>query len=265
MAGKLGEGRHHSRSDAKISTCGMVGLPGRILWNRGIDGVTRFWWIDLHTYIMEYDTSIRGHLLDHLDKYTYRDVNQHNPLNLSHPFTDFYLDPISRSANADGNPNSIHMVVPQDCDGFTLGTFLMRRSAWSDRLLDIWWDPVLYEQRHLEWEHKEQDCLEHLYTHHPWIRNGMAFVPQRRLSSYPPGACGDGHDPDVHYQESQRDFLVSLAGCKWGRDCWTEIYRYRELSNWLNRTRWEKFKDFFTDIYRRLAGKQTLYEEHHQW
>ena len=24
----------------------------------------------------------------------------------------------------------------------------------------------------------------------------------------------------IHYQETERDFLVNMAGCEWGRDCW---------------------------------------------
>jgi mannan polymerase II complex MNN10 subunit len=41
--------------------------------------------------------------------------------------------------------------------------------------------------------------------------------------------------------------MMSMAGCEWGRDCWGEMYTYRELSNKLNRTYWEKFKDGLSD------------------
>ena len=62
--------------------------------------------------------------------------------------------------------------------------------------------------------------------------------------SFPPGACGEnGDNPDIHYQEQDRDFLVNMAGCEWGRDCWGEMYNFRQLSNRLNRSLWEKFKD----------------------
>ncbi len=36
-------------------------------------------------------------------------------------------------------------------------------------LLDSWWDPALYEQMHMQMEHKEQDA----------IRNGFTFAPSR--------------------------------------------------------------------------------------
>lgn len=193
---------------------------------------------------MEPSYSLQSHIFNRLHIYTYRDINHFNPLKIQHPPVGPYLDPLSRSLTGDNQTSSIDLLVSQDCGGFNLGSFFVRRSTSVDRLLDIWWDPVLYEQKHMEWEHKEQDALEYIYEHQPWIRPRTAFLPQRMINSYPPGACGDkGDDPNVHYQERDRDFFVNMAGCEWGRDCWAEIYRYRELSNSLNRSKWEKFKD----------------------
>lgn len=219
--------------------------------------IGRFWWLDLNTFIMEPSYSVESHILNGLEKKTYRDINKYNPLNITHPPSLPYLDPLSLSPEGDKKTSSINLIVPQDCAGFNLGSFMIRRSTWTDRLLDIWWDPVLYEQKHMEWEHKEQDSLEHLYTHQPWIRPHVAFIPQRRMNSFPPGACGDGTDPGIHYQRKDRDFLVNMAGCEWGRDCWSEIYNYRELSNYLNRTLWEKFKDALSDQWNRMLGKEV--------
>ena len=232
---------------------------------------------------MEPSYSLQRHIFNNLGESTYRDINAFNPLKISHPpngtsadplapkFVN-YLDPTSLSAIGDGDPGSINIVVPQDCGGFNLGSFFVRRSAWTDRLLDIWWDPVFYEQRHMEWEHKEQDALEYIYTNQPSIRPHVAFIPQRTVNAFPHGACGDdrgipasgcsslqlGRDDKaieksecgiqgIHYQEKERDFLVNMAGCEWGRDCWGEMYSFRQLSNRLNRSRWEKFKDWVSD------------------
>lgn len=208
----------------------------------------RFWWLDLNTFIMEPSYSLQSHIFKNLGSNTYRDINVYNPLNISHPFTAAHLDADARSAVGDNRPASINLIIPQDCSGFNLGSFFIRRSAWTDRLLDIWWDPVGYEQKHMEWEHKEQDALEFLYTHHPWIRPHTAFIPQRKINSFPPGACAIEGQPadavdDVHYSERDRDFLVNMAGCEWGRDCWGEMYNYRERSNHLNRSLWELFKE----------------------
>ncbi|KMU77332.1 BED1 protein [Coccidioides immitis RMSCC 3703] len=191
-----------------------------------------------------------------LTKKSCRNIKEYNLLNIHHPPSLFYLDPLSLSVEGDGKESSINMLVPQGCSGFNLGSFMVRRSAWTDRLLDIWWDPVLYEQKHMEWEHKEQDSLEHLYTHQPWIRPHVAFVPQRRMNSFPPGACGDGTNLGIHYQEKNRDFLVNMAGCEWGRDCWSEMYHYRQLSNRLNRNPWEKFKDGISERWKKTFGKK---------
>jgi mannan polymerase II complex MNN10 subunit len=216
---------------------------------------SRFWWLDLNTFIMEPSRSLQSHVFYDLSKTTYRDINVYNPLNISHPLAAPYLDPISLSPTGDSKPSSIDLIIPQDCSGFNLGSFFLRRSAWTDRLLDIWWDPVAYEQRHMAWEHKEQDALEHLYATHAWIRSHTAFIEQRRINSFPPGACGEnGPDDRYHYNKKDRDFLVNMAGCEWGRDCWGEMYNYRELSNELNRSLWEKFKDGIRDAIRRLRS-----------
>lgn len=193
---------------------------------------------------MEPTYSLQKHIFDDLERNTYRDINIYNPLNITHPLPYHYLDDISASATGDGKASSIDLLIPQDCSGFNLGSFFVRRSAWTDRLLDIWWDPVHYEQRHMQWEHKEQDALEYLYTQHAWVRTHTAFLPQRSICSYPPGACG-ANDTRIHYNATERDFVVNMAGCEWGRDCWGEMYSYRELSNRLNRPRWERFKERF--------------------
>lgn len=203
-----------------------------------------FWWMDLHTFIMEPSISLHSHIFKHLQNVTYRDINVYNPLKITHPPSKeefFYLDETSLSPVGDDKAESINLIVPQDCGGFNLGSFLIKRSEWSERLLDIWWDPVGYEQKHMEWEHKEQDALEYLYTNQPWIRTGTAFIPQRMINSFPPGACADTpDDPRIFYDEKDRDFVVNMAGCEWGRDCWGEMAHYRQLSEKLNSGWWRK-------------------------
>ncbi|PGH05913.1 mannan polymerase II complex MNN10 subunit [Blastomyces parvus] len=214
-----------------------------------------FWWLDLHTYIMEPTYSLQSHILNHLDTEAYRDINLFNPLNITHPPEAPYLDPISLSPTGDGKPSSVNLILTQDCSGFNLGSFIVRRSPWTERLLDMWWDPVLYEQKHMAWEHKEQDSLAHIYTNQPWVRPHVAFMPQRRMNSFPPGACGDGTDRRFHYHRKERDFIVNMAGCEWGRDCWGEMYYYRQLGYWLNRTWWERFKEGSADIFFKMIGR----------
>lgn len=176
-----------------------------------------FWWLDLHTYIMEPQLSLEKHIFERLDNVTYRLLTTFNPLYMRTelPYTD-YSAPID-------------LIVTQDCGGFNLGSFLMRRSQWSDMLLDTWWDPALYEQMHMQWEHKEQDALETLYSTQAWIRERTAFLPLRTINAFPPGACSEqADDPQYFYQK--RDFVINMAGCEYGRDCWGEMEHYKKLS-----------------------------------
>ncbi|KAF4505317.1 hypothetical protein G6O67_007278 [Ophiocordyceps sinensis] len=217
-----------------------------------------FWWLDLNTYIMEPTYSLQNHIFDDLASHIYRDINEFNPLNFTHPFRDPYLDAEALSPVGSGDINSVNLLLSQDCSGFNLGSFFLRRSAWTERLLDIWWDPVAYEQKHMEWDHKEQDALEQMYVSHPWVRKHTGFLPQRKINSFPPAACGqaDGKNHTrFHYNEHDRDFVVNMAGCEWGRDCWGEMYHYREFSYWLNRNPWERFKeDLIAVIWYKLTG-----------
>lgn len=185
-----------------------------------------FWWLDLHTYIMEPLLLLEKHFLNDLYNATYRTLERFNPLHIQEDLA--YLD-----YNA-----PVDMVITQDCGGFNLGSFLMRRSAWLDMLLDIWWDPAMYEQMHMQWEHKEQDALETLYLTQLWIRERVAFLPLRMINAFPPGACSDmADDPQFFYQE--RDFVINMAGCEYGRDCWGEMEHYKALLKKLQR--WWKF------------------------
>ena len=120
----------------------------------------------------------------------------------------------------------------------------------------------MYEQKHMEWEHNEQDALERLYAAQPWVRQHVAFLPQPMINSFPEGACAGGGDDNgdddkrrFHYSEKARDFVVNMAGCQYGRDCWNEMYLFRELSVRLNRSRWTRFKeDIVAAAWAKLAG-----------
>lgn len=191
-----------------------------------------FWWLDMYTFIMEPELSLDNYLFKDIEKKSYRYVNYYNPLGLSvdEPYV-----------NTKDNP--VNFIASQDCGGFNLGSFFIKRSEWSDILLDSWWDPVLYEQFHMTWEHKEQDCLEMMYNHQPWIRERLAFVPLKSINSFPHGACWEQRDDKrFFYNENDRDFLVNLGGCMYdgGRSCWGEFENFRNMKNYLHRP-WYKF------------------------
>lgn len=189
-----------------------------------------FWWLDVDTLIMEPDRSLESHILNRMDSLVDRTLNSFNPLNLEVdiPYVDY--------------SQSIDLLITQDCGGFNLGSFLIRNSEWSQLLLDMWWDPAAYEQNHMIWEHREQDALETLYANEAWIRSRVGFLPLRTINSFPPGACSEfSGDARYFYKEASRDFVVNMAGCNFGRDCWGEINHYARIMTKNNRKWYDRF------------------------
>ncbi|KAK5778606.1 alpha-1,6-mannosyltransferase PWA37_000126 [Arxiozyma heterogenica] len=188
-----------------------------------------FWWLDLDTLIMEPDRSLESHIFSRVDKVVDRTLKSFNPLGLEIdiPYVDYTQD--------------LDLLITQDCGGFNLGSFLIRNSEWSKLLLDIWWDPAGYEQKHMIWEHREQDALETLYANEAWIRSKIGFLPLRMINSFPPGACSEfSDDPRYFYDENARDFVVNMAGCNFGRDCWGEMSHYATLMAKKNKKWYDK-------------------------
>ncbi|CCH57968.1 hypothetical protein TBLA_0A01680 [Henningerozyma blattae CBS 6284] len=185
-----------------------------------------FWWLDLDTLIMEPKKSLEDHIFNRIDQMTERTLEEFNPLNIpiDLPYVDYKQD--------------MNLLITQDCGGFNLGSFFIKNSEWSKLLLDVWWEPVMYEQRHMVWDHREQDALEELYRNEAWIRSKVGFLPLRAINSFPPGACSESNDdPRYFYNEHDRDFVVNMAGCNFGRDCWGEMKHYTSTMERLN-TRW---------------------------
>jgi mannan polymerase II complex MNN10 subunit len=84
---------------------------------------------------MEPSRSLDAQIFSRLNTIAYRNISvSHNPLD------------IPEIAHVD-NSKPIDILISQDCGGFNLGSFLVRRSEFSRRLMDMWWDPVLYEQK----------------------------------------------------------------------------------------------------------------------
>ncbi|AMD19791.1 HCL360Cp [Eremothecium sinecaudum] len=190
-----------------------------------------FWWLDASTLIMELDRSLESHIFGRLDTLADRTLESFNTLKLpvSIPYVDY--------------TESMDLLITQDCGGFNLGSFFIKNSEWSALLLDMWWDPVGYEQKHRVWEHREQDALESLYASEPWIREKVGFLPLRSINAFPSGACaGSSEEPLYFYNENDRDFVVNMAGCSFGRDCWREMEHFTKLMEKLN---WKWYSALF--------------------
>jgi mannan polymerase II complex MNN10 subunit len=84
---------------------------------------------------MEPSRSLDAQIFSRLDKIAYRQISEsHNPLGL--PETE-YIDP----------SHPMDIIISQDCGGFSLGSFLIRKSDFTRRVMDMWWDPIFYEQK----------------------------------------------------------------------------------------------------------------------
>lgn len=174
-----------------------------------------FWWLDMDTLIMEPEKSLEEHIFSRLNNLTERNLENFNPLNIQ---TDIpYID----------YNEEMNLLITQDCGGFNLGSFLIKNTEWSKLLLEFWWEPSMYEQKHMIWEHREQDALEALYSNEGWIRSRVGFLPLRSINAFPPGACSDFRDDKRYfYNDIENDFVVNMAGCNFGRDCWAEMQYY---------------------------------------
>jgi mannan polymerase II complex MNN10 subunit len=83
---------------------------------------------------MEPSRSLDAQIFSRLDRIASRNISTtYNPLN------------IDEIAHVDTS-RPMDILISQDCGGFNLGSFLVKRSQFTRRVLDMWWDPILYEQ-----------------------------------------------------------------------------------------------------------------------
>ena len=86
---------------------------------------------------MEPSRSLNTQIFAKLNEITYRNLSiAYNPLSIPNiPHVDF--------------SQPMDILISQDCSGFNLGSFLIKRSEFTRRVLDMWWDPIFYEQKYV--------------------------------------------------------------------------------------------------------------------
>jgi len=182
-----------------------------------------FWYIDLYSLIMEPQISLENLIFDKINETITRDLNYFNPneLELDIPYIN-YNEPIN-------------LILTQDCGGFNLQSFLIKKTQWSLTLLDVLFDPVFYLQNIDYWKNGEKNALEYYFNEFGWIRSKIGFLPTKTISALPKGACPDFEgDERFFYNESSRDFLVNMMGCEYNRNCWDEMEFFKQLSKKLH-------------------------------
>ena len=171
------------------------------------------WFLDIDIIIMEHSLSLWDHVLspEGMARNAVLDVPIHGAggglTGLNTPAAYNYSD--------------VNFLISSDAWGMNTGSFLMRRSEWSDWLFDMWIDPLYIAQG---WIFPEQDGWSHMFHHHPIVRKHTVCVGQRALTAYPSyNLLGE------HWQPG--DIVVHFAGCGDHLSCpehWHEYWPLRE-------------------------------------
>ncbi|KAH9839654.1 Alpha-1,2-galactosyltransferase [Teratosphaeria destructans] len=99
--------------------------------------------------------------------------------------------------------DEVDLIIAQDLNGINAGAFFLRRSFWTQWLLDMWVDPFFVTA---EWWGQEQETIQHFVKHHPTVRSHVGIAKQAKFNCYP------WENEDGVAQWGQ-DFVVHFAGC----------------------------------------------------
>lgn len=168
------------------------------------------WWLDTDAIITNPQYAVAEHVL-HAKAMEQR-VTYGRPLrNRFGNWTNgIYMEP------GEIDFSNIDMVISQDFYGLNAGSFFIRRSNFTDTLLDIWDDPL---QIGHGWERLEQDALGHLFFAHERVQQHVALAPQRLFNSYT-------DSPEGVWTWQPGDFVIHLAGCNIQGRCETQFHHY---------------------------------------
>lgn len=174
------------------------------------------WWIDTDIIIMNPEIDLAEHILSKralTERLTYG-----RPLR--NPETNFENGVYMKKGEVD--IDNLDVIISQDFFGLNAGSFFIRRSAFSNLLLDIWDDPMYVKANFIR---REQDALMHLFLFHDQVQEHVGLVPQRLLNSYQ-------DKPEWVWAYKEGDFVIHFAGCNTRGRC-DEVWK----TNWNNRGR----------------------------
>ncbi|KAI5779726.1 galactosyl transferase GMA12/MNN10 family-domain-containing protein [Geopyxis carbonaria] len=170
------------------------------------------WWLDLDAIIMNPEIDLNEHLLKH-------SVMKQKLLGGKELETENRRKTgVKMVENPD--PANVDLILAQDQNGVNAGSFFIRRSAWTQMLLDFWADPMFINT---DWVALEQDALAHLIYTHPIIRNNVGLVVQNLINAYPLTNVHEmGYSPG--------DLVVHIAGCWVANRCESQWNDYMKQS-----------------------------------
>jgi hypothetical protein len=151
------------------------------------------WWLDFDAIIMSPKIDLGSHLLD--PDIMYSKLLKGEVVDL--PF----------NLPEDPDVSKINLILSGDSWGpVNGGCLFLRRSEWTDMLLDIWVDPY-FTAHDEEWKvTQEQEALVHLMRTHYTIRDHIGIVPPRLIN-----ANGVGVREETKWHSN--DFVLHFAGC----------------------------------------------------
>lgn len=162
------------------------------------------WWMDTDIFLMNPEIELGEHLLS--DRALVERLSYERPIRK--PDTSFAGEVYPSRENAPKAEN-LNLLLSQDFFGINAGSFFIKRSPWTDMLLDLWYDPVHVEKNYI---FKEQEALNNLIRGHKSILSHTGIYPQRLFNSY------TGEPNDV-WTYKEGDLALHLAGCNHNGNC----------------------------------------------
>ncbi|KAI4087035.1 MAG: hypothetical protein LQ344_007092 [Seirophora lacunosa] len=169
------------------------------------------WWMDIDIIIMNQSLSMWDHVL--------------SPEGMArHAALDKVINkpgggPSGWKTLPSYNYSEVNFMIASGGWGMNVGNFLMRRSYWSEWLLDLWIEPFYVEKFKVL---PENDGWTHMYRHHPIVRRHTLCTNQRALNAYPAyNPLGEHYAPGDH--------SVHFAGCGSDEKCPGEWAKYWDL------------------------------------
>ncbi|KAK2733365.1 hypothetical protein FQN57_002155 [Myotisia sp. PD_48] len=180
-------------------------------------GSTYFFHLSPHAVIMDPSVSLASHVLDRsrLDSLMIKDVPVVPP------------DSVIKTFNHIG-AKDVDLIISQDLENLSPGSFILRRGEWAKFFLDAWFDPLY---RSYNFAKSEVHALDHIVQWHPTILAKLALIPQRIINSY----SSEVPNPGENGRYKDGDFIIRVAGCETTaeRNCEKEMEPY--FQKWANK------------------------------
>lgn len=168
------------------------------------------WWLDTDAIIMNGMIDVAKHILN--PRALKERLSYGRPL---HSMKEGLFDFIYFEED-EIDPNDIDLIIAQDFFSLNAGSFFIRRSAFTEFLLEFWEDPFHHTNGYIR---AEQDALCYMFLGHERFQNHFGLVSQRLLNSYT-------YDPKGVWTYDTGDLIVHLAGCNEKKVCESHFHEF---------------------------------------